>query len=162
MRKIKEISLFCDGSVSKPRFGRAISGWVCLDDTGKEIFSGAKIVEDGTEQATVNVAEYSAVLLALTDLLKDQDVIVRCSVEKVNVYTDSLLIVNQLNGIWACQKQHLIALKNTVNDLERELTGLGLRVSYNWIPREQNVRADELSKSLHGDDFGKRKLKAVP
>lgn len=154
---MRTISAYCDGSVSKPRHGRAISGWVIIDDTGHEAFSGAKIVEDGTDLATVNTAEYSAVLLALQTCIDGK--VNLTHVEEIKVHTDSSLVVNQLSGVFACNKPHLNRLKEQVNCAERELLLLDIRVTYTWIPRELNTVADKLSKSLHNSDFGKKKGK---
>ncbi len=119
------------------------------------------IVEDGTERATVNVAEYSAVLNALRmccgrsrtkeELQQSLQGMIECEpVDTVNVYTDSLLIVNQLNSIWSCNDPHLDILRQQVLELKKYIKQLfNCTVTFRWIPRAQNDRADFLSKTLH-------------
>ena len=59
-------------------------------------------------KTTNNVAEYTAVILALENIKKrgvKED-------ERIAIYTDSDLIVKQMHGVWKCNKPHLIELKN--------------------------------------------------
>lgn len=143
----KELNVYCDGSISPPNpGGTAISGWVVYNDENNEIVSGAKIVAHGTPESSNNTAEYMAVELALRDCLLIGGV---ANVTKITVHTDSLLVVNQLNCIWECRKEHLLAINKTIKSLVEELETVGPRVSFLWVPREMNTRADELSKSLH-------------
>lgn len=158
------LNIYCDGSVSKPRYGKAISACIVYDDLGNEIRSLVKVVAEGTEFATVNVAEYNAVLQALKmcarkkfggvireQLDLDLTGVMEClHVKKIFVFTDSKLVVNQLNNEWACDKPHLVELNEQVRKCVNILKEYdNVEVVFNWIPREENTEADKLSKSLY-------------
>ncbi len=150
------LTIFCDGSVSKPRYGRAISAWVVYVD-GKEILACAKIVEDGTERATVNVAEYCAVINALkcctVESHDDISLVGRIEcvpIKEILIKTDSKLVVQQVNREWACNDEHLRLLRDNVYYyIEIIKQWYNADVKLEWIPRELNTRSDEMSKSLH-------------
>ena len=83
--------------------------------------------------ATHNVAEYRALIAGLT-LAR------RHGVRQIRAYTDSELVVDQVNGVSAVRQEHL-------RELHAAATGLiahfqSVRVS--WVPREMNAEADQL------------------
>ena len=82
---------------------------------------------------TNNVGEYAAVLLALRWVLHALPGL------PTTIYTDSLLVVNQVNGVWACRKHHLLPFRERIREL---LVKTG--VSLAWIPREENPAGIEL------------------
>lgn len=94
-------------------------------------------------EATNNVAEYTAVKAALNA------VIAALNAEKQNVreppeiyfYLDSILVVNQLNGLFKIKDPTLRSLATDIRILEQEVGG---SVHYTVIPRQQNRRADFL------------------
>lgn len=79
--------------------------------------------------ATNNVAEYSAVIFALESVHD----------EGLDFYLDSLLVVNQLKGLWKIKDENLKVLNLKIKDLTKNL-----KVSWNHIPREENLEADAL------------------
>ena len=94
-----------------------------------------------TAKASNNVAEYHAVHEALKHAMLHL-----VPGEAVNVYTDSRLVVEQLNGKWKVrspnvQKYH--AVVSTQIDL---LKRSGHEVTVDWIPREENTEADALTR----------------
>ena len=78
-----------------------------------------------SEPVTVNVGEYQAAILALS--------VCRLISEEVEILTDSLLVVNQVNGLWKCKKPHLLPFR----DYARLLMESGATLK--WIPREENL-----------------------
>jgi ribonuclease HI len=84
-------------------------------------------------EATNNVAEYKAVLLAL-DLARD------LGANEVHVVNDSELVARQIGGQYKVKQEHLKPLHREVME--------GLRGFDRWdvrnVRREHNVRADEL------------------
>lgn len=64
-------------------------------------------------RATNNVAEYMSLIKALEWLqsVKDKELY------KVNIYGDSRLVINQVNGIYKCRKQHLAPFINRCREL---------------------------------------------
>lgn len=84
--------------------------------------------------ATNNQAEYQALidgLKAVRDWKPDQ----------LEVYLDSKLVVEQVNGKWKVKEPDLKELHNKATELLREL---GNRVSVRHVPREENRGADKL------------------
>lgn len=79
------------------------------------------------KQVTNNVGEYWAVILAL----KEAE---RLKLEQVEVLTDSMLVVNQVNGAWGCRKEHLLPLRDRIRELAQKL-----QASINWVRREENL-----------------------
>jgi ribonuclease H / adenosylcobalamin/alpha-ribazole phosphatase len=85
--------------------------------------------------ATNNVAEYSGLLAALryaADLAPGADVEARL---------DSKLVVEQMSGRWQIKDPNLRALARSAQE---QAARLG-EVSYVWVPRERNSRADRLA-----------------
>jgi ribonuclease HI len=108
-----------------------------------------KLIGFGKEigETTNNVAEYSAVIEALTWLISHKPE----NVEKTTFFLDSLLVVSQLNGVFKIKEPHLRDLSFSVRALEAEYGG---GVSYVAVRREQNREADMLvNKALDHDTF---------
>lgn len=85
-----------------------------------------------------NVAEYGGLIAALRWLvdagLQDAPAIIR---------GDSKLIILQARGDWGVKSANLRAL----NEEARRLLALLPRARLEWVPREQNAEADELSRA---------------
>jgi ribonuclease HI len=118
--------------------GPGAVGVVVSDESGKKIFEFGKTIGE----ATNNVAEYTAVIEALKSISsKGRPASGRKEKLEVNFYLDSILVVNQLNGIFKVKDSRLREMLATVRMLEQEIGG---EVRYASIPREQNQRADFL------------------
>jgi len=85
-------------------------------------------------KATNNVAEYSALLLALARAAE-------LHAETVEILSDSLLLVQQVNGVFKVKAPHLVPL---VSDAVRRAKQFR-RFSIRHIPREKNALADRLA-----------------
>ncbi len=55
---------------------------------------------------------------------------------------DSQLVIRQMTGEYQVRKEHLKAYRERL----KQLAALFRRVEFQWVPREQNQRADALSK----------------
>lgn len=107
---------------------------VVIEENGKEIIAFGKTIGDTTN----NVAEYTAVIEALKKA-KNAD---------IHFFLDSTLVVNQLNGMFKIKDAKLRELFLQVKMLESER---GSTITYSYVPREQNVRADFLvNRALDG------------
>ena len=84
---------------------------------------------------TNNVAEYSALVKAL-QLALDM------GVTEVEAFLDSKLVVEQVSKTWRIKDEKLLPLAEAVWALAKQLRSFAIK----YIPREQNVVADELSK----------------
>jgi ribonuclease HI len=103
---------------------------VILEDTdGKRVKIAKWIgVQDN------NVAEYVALLEAL-----------QCAISlkatSLHVYSDSQVMVRQMNGEYACQSSRLYSLNWTCRKLARSLN---FRITY--ISRDENTEANDLAR----------------
>lgn len=86
------------------------------------------------EYTTNNEAEYLALLEAVR-MAKQH------GAEKLVVQTDSQLLFHQVRGEWRVREPRLRALLEAVR---KEAGSMSLEMR--WVPREQNARADRLSR----------------
>ena len=93
-----------------------------------------KVISKRIGEATNNVAEYTAVIEALKVVSKTEEL-------SIDFYLDSLLVVQQLNGIFKIRDARLRELAMKIRMLERVL---GAEVQYHYVPRAENSRADFL------------------
>ena len=84
--------------------------------------------------ATHNVAEYRALIEGLRLALSH-------GVERIRVYMDSELVVEQMNGRAAVKKPHLARLHNEAEQLAAQFKS----IRFSWVPRELNAEADRLA-----------------
>lgn len=119
---------FFDGA-SKGNPGLAGIGAYIIDNNGEIIweFSGT------VGKKTNNEAEY----LALIALLQEVD---KRDIQRITIYGDSQLVIYQAIGKWQIKQPHLSQLYLKVKQFMK-----GRQVLLEWIPREKNRRADELS-----------------
>lgn len=89
----------------------------------------------GMSAETSNIAEYHALLVAL-------DVAAEYGVTDLQVMADSMLVVMQASGRWKIRHPNMRRMHALVKESAKRIG----RVTYKWIPREENRRADELSK----------------
>lgn len=126
-RTFGELNLYTDGG-SRGNPGPSASGFVLLDPDGN-------IVEKGGEYlgiTTNNQAEYQAVKLGLETAKK-------IGARKVHGHMDSLLVVNQMNGIFKIKNRELWPIHQAIKDLKAEFES----VTFVHVPREMNKLADE-------------------
>lgn len=92
--------------------------------------------EPFSKDSTNNVAEYTALAKALEVLVANNLVS-----EKVEIKSDSKLIVNQLDGIYKVKGGRIIPLYKQVLLLKSKFSDIEIK----WIPREANKEADRLT-----------------
>ena len=97
-----------------------------------------------------NVGEYSALFAFLKWFIKLQsetsDLELRSS---AIIHSDSQLLINQMDGKWKIKSGLYVPYYINCCDIIREYN-LRVRLFYKWIPREENVEADRLSKQAYG------------
>jgi len=110
------------------------------------IYLNKKLLMSDAEafMGTNNIAEYRGLLLGLNTVKNKIRTPDRCDLE---LFLDSKLIVEQVNGNWHCKEDHLRVLRDKALELIRELRGFYKNVSVSWIPREQNSNADSLCQA---------------
>ena len=89
--------------------------------------------------ATHNVAEYQALIGGL-ELAREY------GVQRIRVYMDSELVVDQVNGVSAVRQAHLKELYEEARSLVAQFKSF--RIS--WVPRELNTEADRLVNDALG------------
>jgi len=127
--------LYFDGS-SKNNPGRGGAGAVLYQKTDKEteIFAFSHFVG---ENVTNNAAEYTGLIIGLTECLKR-------GVKNLCVKGDSLLVIQQMRGVYKVKSENLRGLYTQAKDLASQFETIEFRHVY----REENKRADELSNAF--------------
>jgi ribonuclease HI len=96
--------------------------------------------EPFSEDSTNNVAEYTALIKALQWLLENN-----LGSAKVEIKSDSQLIVNQLTGDYKVKSKRIISLYKQVILLKSKFQDIQIK----WIPREKNREADRLTNKAY-------------
>lgn len=125
--------LFTDGG-ARGNPGPAASGWLAIDLEGNVVNLGGEFLGETTN----NFAEYSALKLALSKLLKTSGVDAGAS--DLICHLDSELVVKQLQGVYKIKEPQLQILAAEVKELSIKFK----QVQFVHVPREQNRAADKL------------------
>ncbi len=128
--------LFFDGA-SKGNPGPSSYGYV-LELEGDEV-EGCGFIGISTN----NVAEYTALIEGLKKALS-------MGIKKIEIFSDSQLVVNQLLGKYKVKAEHLVPLHNEALRLLKSFED----VRINFIRRELNKRADALANRALKDGAG--------
>ncbi|HXQ94631.1 MAG TPA: ribonuclease HI [Thermoplasmata archaeon] len=130
------VRVFFDGACEPPKGGGIATYGFTLEGPGLEHEEFGLAVPPGSDRATNNVAEYVGAIRALEFL---------ASIEyhgPVLVFGDSQLVVRQLSGEYEVRAEHLRPYHEHLRALVARIGD----VQFSWVPREENQRADELSK----------------
>ena len=129
-------NLYFDGS-SKNNPGRGGAGAVLYQKNEKEnteIFALSHFVG---ENVTNNVAEYTGLIIGLAECLK-------IGVKNLCVKGDSLLVIQQMRGVYKVKSENLKGLYTQAKDLASQFE----TIEFIHVYREENKRADELSNAF--------------
>ena len=126
MGAVHEVKLYADGG-SRGNPGPSAAGYALFDNTDK------LLKKEGIYLGltTNNQAEYQALRLGL-------EAAKQMGAKIVQVYLDSLLVVNQMKGIFKVKNVDLIPVHSAI----RELVGQFMEVNFTHVPREFNRVAD--------------------
>jgi ribonuclease HI len=124
--RVDKIKLYADGG-SRGNPGPSASGYVLLDMdrnvlVDKGIYLGI---------TTNNQAEYQALKFALEEAQ-------RMHVRSVDVYMDSLLVINQMKGIFKVKNRDLWPIHDAVKRISSKFE----HITFTQVPREFNKLAD--------------------
>jgi ribonuclease HI len=125
-----EWHIYIDGA-SSGNPGESGAGIVVFDNNGNELFRDSLYLG----QMTNNMAEYEALIFALQKTKK-------ALIKKVSVYTDSLLVTNQINGRYKVKNTKLRRYVEEAKNIIKNFNSFVLK----YIPREENKIADKLAK----------------
>ena len=115
------------GSRGNP--GPSASAFVIRNNHGSVIESDGEYIGITTN----SMAEYTAVSLALKAVKN----ITGCNANLI-FKIDSLMVVNQLNGIYKVKNRELMPINQEIRDLVKHFSN----VSFTHTPREENIAAD--------------------
>jgi ribonuclease HI len=111
------------------------------------IGASAKLIGNGLGM-TNNVAEWRALRGALTWCTMPGKLKVDLNVEKLELFMDSQLVVNQFNGEWNCNSPGLVVFRDECLRIAKQLPGLKLT----WVPRQENWVADAMINQLYAQN----------
>lgn len=130
------LKCYFDGACEpvNPGGNMGLGGYV--DEDEKNIFFFSEMIPKDKNN-TNNIAEYKALLNLLHFLIdyKHTD-------KEIIIYGDSKLVINQMWGTWNMSKGLYIPFAIKCKKLLKQFDNL----KGQWIPREENQRADDLSK----------------
>ncbi len=122
----REVKLYTDGG-SRGNPGPSALGYVITDMNDTVLADGGAYLGITTN----NQAEYQAVKAGLEACQK-------MGARTVWIYMDSLLVVNQMKGIFKIKNRDLWPIHEAIRELSKEFES----VSFTHIPRELNKKAD--------------------
>ncbi len=134
----KKIKLYADGG-SRGNPGPSASGYVLLDEADK-------ILEDKGVYlgiTTNNQAEYTALKLGLEEAKKRQ-------ISNIDVYMDSLLVINQMRGSFKVRNRDLWPIHAAIKDLVKDFK----HITFTHVPRELNKLADAAVNRALDEELG--------
>ena len=126
----KYIKIFTDGG-SRGNPGPAGAGGVIFDSDNKVIVE----ISEYLGIQTNNYAEYNSLILTLKKAIELN------LVNNVEVYMDSSLVINQINGKWKVKHPNIIPLYEITKDLLTKFKN----ITFNHVYRSLNTHADLLA-----------------
>lgn len=129
VEKYESLRVYVDGA-AEPNPGPSGIGIVIYDEKKKKIREVKKYIG----LATNNVAEYKALIQGLKEGKK-------LLARSVSVFSDSQLLINQMNGRFRIKDKNLRRLFQQAKNLERKFE----KVTYGQIDRNKNKVADQLA-----------------
>lgn len=135
------IKCYFDGACGpKNPFGQMGVGAIIYKD-GEVVYECSYQIPPSKKNSN-NVAE----CLSLEKILlwiRDNDV----EGHEINIFGDSNLVISQMKGVWKVKeglyREHAIRCKQIYQSIYDTA-----KITFQWIPREQNQIADDLSKGL--------------
>jgi ribonuclease HI len=125
-----------DGACDPPKGGGVATFGYTIRGGAWDLEEGGLAVRPYSEHATNNVAEYSGAIRALERLHG------LGWTGRLEVRGDSQLVIRQMLGDYAVRAPHLQQYHARL----AQLAATFAEVRWVWVPREQNTRADALSK----------------
>jgi ribonuclease HI len=130
------VQVHFDGACEDVEGRRVAAYGYALEGAGLRHEDFGLAVPPGHPRATNNVAEYVGAICALEWLVRHG------YAGDVRLAGDSQLVVRQMTGAYRVLADHLRPYHERLLQLARAFH----HVDFEWVPREENARADELSK----------------
>lgn len=144
------LAIYCDG-LCEPRNpgGYACWAWLAKSPEGKTIRTFYGCLGSGAGMSN-NLAEYEAVLQALRYTLDRAAMLAERGLS-VRLHADSQLVIRQISGEYRVNAPHLIERCAEARKLAKQIEEAGVPIAFQWIQRELNDEADQLSRQAYGD-----------
>lgn len=134
--KYERIKLYSDGG-SRGNPGPSASGYVLMDENDTVIFKSGVYLGITTN----NQAEYQSLKFGLEEAKK-------LGAREVESYMDSLLVINQMKGIFKVKNRDLWPIYESIKELVKSFK----KVTFTHVPRELNKLADaEVNETLDAE-----------
>jgi ribonuclease HI len=151
--EVSTVHVHFDGACQPPKGPGIATFGFTVEGPGLDVEEYGLATRPYSEHSTNNVAEYVAAIRALEWLLATG------FRGPVVVSGDSQLVIRQMLGEYEVRTEHLRAYHDRLAQLAREFAS----VTWQWVPREQNARADGLSKrALEEAAPDARRLRPLP
>jgi len=129
---LTEVKLYADGG-SRGNPGPSSSGYVLMTMEDVVVFQGGQYLGITTN----NQAEYNALKLGLEQAASRGS-------QYVHVYMDSLLVINQMKGIYKIKNPDLATIYHAIRALLHHFE----KVTFTHVPRELNKLADGMVNEI--------------
>lgn len=133
------LTVFCDG-LFEPRDradGWGCWAWIAVDEKDRTVALDKGCLGRGRDKYSSNTCEYTAVGKAVRWLVENK-------YTDAAIFTDSMLVVNQVNGTWQIKAEHLRKYCVRIQELME-----GTKLTLQWVPRELNQLADDLTNEAY-------------
>ncbi len=130
----RSFDVWFDGACGPVNPGGTAAFGYAVYESGAKIGEGCGVIGAGPTMSN-NVAEYCGVIEAAKFIMTIAPGAI------VRFHGDSNLVVQQLSGRWKAKQGLYIPYHKEARQLCADL-----KAPFHWIPREQNVEADALSK----------------
>lgn len=135
------IKVYFDGSCT-PNPGGVISYGAVIIRHEEIIYEISKKVNIPEKYSSNNTAEYCGCIAAMKYLVaKDYNH------EEIYFFGDSALVINQLLGKWEIKEGRYTEYAEIARDIANNHFS---NLMFEWIPREQNTKADLLARKASG------------
>ncbi|MCL5674037.1 MAG: ribonuclease HI family protein [Deltaproteobacteria bacterium] len=135
------LDIYTDGA-SRKNPGQAGAGIFIKHLNGETIVEIARYLGITTN----NEAEYMAFIIALEYLLNELKIDDDVNLIKINFYSDSQLLIRQINGQYSVKSPNILPLHKKASELINKLYKKNsISVNFSYIPREHNKQADRLA-----------------
>lgn len=135
----RQVVLSFDGACEPKNPGGIATFGVVVAINGETMLKKRGVVGDGGGM-TNNVAEYQGLIEGLREigeLLQSGD--------RLTIRSDSQLVIRQLTGMYQVRSPRIYPQFKKAKRLLRRVRSIGVDISLEWVPREENEDADRLS-----------------
>ena len=132
------VTAYFDGACEPTNPGGHCTDSFVIYENDKRIYEYTEYIGSGPGMSN-NVAEYQGVYNALKYLIQHN-----LAKNKINIYGDSKLVINQMKGIWRIKQGLYKPIAFKTLQLKQSFSN----IYFDWIPRERNKECDILTKEV--------------